>query len=90
MSIELGDRVKDVITGYEGIVNGRTKWLTGCDTIGILPTELDKDGKTREPMWVDVTRIEVIEKGAIKLGKGDKSEDNGGPHDAPTPTRGQS
>jgi hypothetical protein len=96
MSIELGDRVKDIVTGYEGIAIGKTEWLTGCDTIGICPTELDKDGKTKNTVWFDVTRIEILEKDAVQL-EFDKDTpeepatkpDNGGPQDTPQTTRGQ-
>lgn len=33
--IELGDEVTDRATGYRGIACSRTRWLTGCDRIGV-------------------------------------------------------
>lgn len=29
--IDLGSRVRDTVTGYEGVATGRGTWLTGCD-----------------------------------------------------------
>lgn len=60
MAIKLGDRVKDKVTGFEGIAIGRTQWFTGCDTIGITPTIL-KDGKTIDAEWFDINRIKKVE-----------------------------
>ncbi len=41
--IRLGSRAKDKISGFEGIVTGRTEWLTGCDRY--LLEGPHKDGK---------------------------------------------
>ena len=38
--IQLGDRAKDRISGFEGIVIGIGQWLHGCRRISIQPTEL--------------------------------------------------
>lgn len=40
----LGDRVKDRVSGFEGIVFHRSEWLTNCNTYGVKPTKLDKKG----------------------------------------------
>ena len=42
--IKLGSKVRDSITGLEGIATARTEYLYGCVRITITPTEL-KDGK---------------------------------------------
>jgi len=42
--IDPGSRVRDTVTGFEGIATGRTVWMNGCVRISIEPTEL-KDGK---------------------------------------------
>ncbi len=65
-SVELGDKVKDVVSGFEGIVTGYTVWLTGCDSVHI--TGKSKEGSGESPTAsVDVTRIEIQEKEVIKL-----------------------
>lgn len=65
--VRLGDRVRDRVTGCEGVVIGITRWLTGCDSATVQPP-LDKDGKTPPVEHVDVIRLEVLESGAVKLG----------------------
>lgn len=57
--ITLGDRVKDTITGFEGIVIGISSWLNGCRTIGIKPEKLH-EGKPIESVWFDEPRIKTI------------------------------
>jgi len=56
--IKLGDKVKDTITGIQGIAIGRTTWLTGCDRITIQPIPKKgevkrKDVANREKFLID-------------------------------------
>jgi hypothetical protein len=77
--IELGDRVRDTISGFSGVAVGRTIWLHGCERLGIAPTELDKDGKPRPVEWFDIFQVERIAESTITRGT------IGGP--TPNPTR---
>ena len=43
--MNVGDRVKHMITGFEGIAIGITTYLAGCDQVGVQPESLH-DGKT--------------------------------------------
>jgi hypothetical protein len=52
----LGKKVKDKISGFEGIAIG--------NQIGICPT-VDKDGKRQDVQWFDEGRIEVIGEGFL-------------------------
>ncbi len=79
MSINLGDRVKDCVTGVEGIAVGRTIWITGCNQIIVQPGVF-KDGKLSDSLYFDETRLEVIEAGATKVPGAEKTIDRGGPH----------
>jgi len=45
--IQLGDVAKDSITGFEGVVTGRTEWLNGCCRWLIQPRSLH-EGKPVE------------------------------------------
>lgn len=65
-TIELGDEVQDIITGFRGIAYGYTKWLTGCDTIMVKPTKLSKDGTVAESANIDITLLTVVKKGRVK------------------------
>ena len=57
--IELGAKVKDKITGCEGIVVGRSQWFSGCNTYQVRPIEL-KDGVRQDNIGLDEPEIEVI------------------------------
>lgn len=57
--IELGDVVKDTITGFKGVAIGVTKWLHGCRRITVQP-EAMKDGKPLETATFDEPQLLVI------------------------------
>lgn len=58
--IKLGHRVKDVITGLEGVATGRCTYINGCIQILIRPQGLH-EGKPIDGQWVDEQRIKVVE-----------------------------
>ena len=70
----LGDELKDIITGFSGIVVARSEYLTGCRHYGICPTAVSKEGKVPEWEWLDETRLELKRSKSIK-----KKGPNGGP-----------
>jgi len=35
--VQLGQKVRDAVSGYEGIVTARTEWLNGCVRITVHP-----------------------------------------------------
>jgi len=55
--INLGDTAKDPITGYEGIVTGKTTWLYGCARIAIQ-AKMKKDGTVPALEWFDELQLE--------------------------------
>jgi hypothetical protein len=55
----LGDRARDKITGFEGIVTGHCDYLTGCDQVLLNPPS--KDGALVSAHWFDIDRCEVVE-----------------------------
>ncbi|MBW2605922.1 MAG: hypothetical protein JRE28_16700 [Deltaproteobacteria bacterium] len=57
--VKLGDRVKDVISGFTGIAVAETKWLHGCCRICVQPP-VDKDGKHQENQTFDEPQLEVL------------------------------
>jgi hypothetical protein len=58
--IILGCEAKDRITGFQGIITGHAKYLTGCDQYIIQPKCEDSNGKYPEANWFDEGRIELI------------------------------
>ena len=70
--VMLGDKVKDNITGFEGVATGRFAFLSGCLRIEVTPDKL-QDGKVIEPQVFDEQRL---------AGKASKTK-VGGPLDGP-------
>lgn len=63
--IHLGDRAKDRISGFVGIVTGITEWLYGCRRIGLQGEKL-KDGKPQETVWVDEGQAILVKPEVVK------------------------
>ena len=62
---KLGSRVKDIITGFEGIVVARSQWLNNCSTYGVQPEEL-KNGIPQEKQWFDEPQLELVKTKVFK------------------------
>lgn len=59
MRIQLGQRVRDSVSGFEGIVVCRAEWLNGCVRFSVQP-RVDKDGKLPEMQWIDEGQCEAM------------------------------
>ena len=77
--IELGDRAKDLLTGFKGIAVSETQWIYGCRRIGIQPEELNKDGVPTPVEYFDEPQVELVEKGALAPIPQDSKASPGGP-----------
>lgn len=82
----LGDRVKDPITGFTGIVVCETIWLHGCIRLGVQPEKV-KDGKVRDASYFDQSQLVLVKANVHKpmvlavteAPKPTKRRSNGGP-----------
>mgnify|MGYP001122715477 CR=1 FL=1 len=54
--INLGGRVKDKITGFEGIAIAKIIYLNGCISYEVRAQEL-KDGKMLDTVWIDEQQL---------------------------------
>lgn len=63
--IELGDKVKEKITGFVGIVEAHAKWMHNVDSFGLKSPNL-KDGMPQENRFIDGPLLEVIEKQVLE------------------------
>lgn len=63
MSIELGNKVRDKVSGVEGIAVSRTIFLNGCVRFSIQPKPAKRDGSIPSELWFDEKQLEVIGKG---------------------------
>jgi len=57
----LGKLGRDKVTGFKGIIIGKTIYLFGCSCYGIAPKV--KGDKLGETLWFDEGRIEIIGRG---------------------------
>ena len=59
--INLGDAVRDEITGFTGVVAAKTEWLNGCVRFGVQSRNL-VEGKPVEMQWFDEPQLKIIGK----------------------------
>lgn len=64
--VTLGDKVKDTLTGFTGVVTGRVEYLTGCNQVYVLPKS-EKENEIKDGNWFDIERIEKVEDRAVKI-----------------------
>lgn len=76
MRINLGDLVRDQISGFQGVAVGRTEWLYGCVRITVAARGLDKDGKPFDSQTFDEDQCEIVENGSMQAPSKDRT---GGP-----------
>lgn len=55
----LGKRVKDVVTGFSGVVTSLSFDLYGCQQAIVTP-EVKKEGGKEESGWYDICRLQVL------------------------------
>ncbi|CAN2532565.1 hypothetical+protein [Methylocapsa aurea] len=66
MAIGLGDKVRDVVTHFEGIAVSRIEYLTGCVQFGVSP-QVGADGKIGDTQYFDDARLETIGGGVAEV-----------------------
>lgn len=70
----LGDEVVDLVSGFKGIITGKSEFLNGCARVCVQP-KVGKDGKHPESMWFDDPQVKVTSVRKVKRGP----VDTGGP-----------
>lgn len=80
MKLKLGQKAKDKITGFEGIVTGCAEYLTGCDQY-VLQPKCEKQGTYPDGQWFDEGRLELVGEAMTK--KDVKGKKNGCDYSAP-------
>jgi hypothetical protein len=81
--IELGDKAKDMVTGFEGVVTGKAEYITGCVRFQIECGSPDKKSKSTYSDWVDEVRLKLIKKGVFKPDRTMVIDKPAGPMSAP-------
>lgn len=62
--VELGDKVKDKICGFEGIAISVTKYLNGCVQYEVQPP-VNKKGEYVSSLWIDEPQLIVTKKADV-------------------------
>lgn len=63
---DMGDRVRDVVNGYEGVIIGRFEYWTGCNHYGVEAATTDGGSKVPYES-VDEQRLELVKAAAVTL-----------------------
>lgn len=74
--VDLGDEVKDKISGFRGIAVARHSYIEGCNRISVQPV-IDRDGKLPDSVTFDEPCLEVVT--IQKISKRQNSALTGGP-----------
>ncbi len=68
----LGEELKDSITGFKGICAARTQYISGCNRYSLQKTQLNKSGKPEEWCAFDEDYLVKIGEGLNKQVKKQK------------------
>lgn len=63
-TLKLGDKARDVISGFSGTIVAVTEWLNGCRRLTIQPSMLH-DGKPVDSSTFDAEQVEKMEVGPV-------------------------
>lgn len=84
MSIQLGDKAKDLVTGFTGICIARTQWLNGCTRIVLQSEKLDKEGKPNDGQTFDEPQLALVKSAVVPApATNSPARRTGGPIPAP-------
>lgn len=65
--VMLGDRCRDIISGFEGICTGSAEWLYACTKVMITPEKVEGEKyKPSEAQWFDEPQMKAIKEKVIK------------------------
>ena len=64
--IELGQKVRCKVTGFEGIATSRVEFLNGCVQYCVKPKMNEKDKKMPDGEFIDQQQLEVV-KGGVEI-----------------------
>lgn len=84
---KLGDRLRDRITGFQGIAIAKTEWLNQCVRWTVQGEERTSDGKSISESFdaIDLDLIAIDPHGYRLVGAHER--DNGGPRPEPVAQR---
>lgn len=78
-----GATLRDVITGFTGVVTGRADYITGCAQYLLQPTGM-VDGKKADTHWFDEQRLVLENTKVVQLDEQANAKTPGSDRQAPT------
>jgi hypothetical protein len=72
MEIKLGSKVRDIVSGFEGIATSEVKYLNGCKQYCVAGRSVE--GKEGVNIYFDHAQLELVDEGITV-----KMSDTGGP-----------
>lgn len=72
MKFKLGNKIRDKVTGVEGITTGYVTYMNGCIQWNIHP-KADKEGKTTDANYYDEQQLEFIDDGIADVASNKKT-----------------
>lgn len=61
--MKLGNKLRDCVTGFEGVAVSRIEYLNGC--VQFCLRAPIKDGKIEDGQWFDVHQLEFVDAGIV-------------------------
>lgn len=61
----LGEEVREIVTGFSGIIMVRSEYFTGCRHYGVQSRKINSDGKLGDWEYFDESRLELVSKGVV-------------------------
>jgi hypothetical protein len=75
---ELGAKLRDTVSGFEGIATSKVVFLNGCVRYGLEP-KVGADGKIIEGQYFDSQQVEKVDDGLIEKVKEARTNTGGAP-----------
>jgi len=66
--IKIGDKVRDKITGFEGIANAKIEYMYGCTQFEVQPL-VDEHGNYQKYQWIDEPQLSLVKNNGKKKDK---------------------
>ena len=85
--IELGQKVKDIVTGFTGIATSKVEFLNGCIQFHVIPKmatpKKGESPKFPKGEYIDVEQLELVGKSKVKINRRPTEAPSGGVRNYP-------
>ena len=65
--VELGDLVKDSISGFQGVATQKVYYLQGCSRFCVSPQAVNKEGRIPDGYFFDEPQLIVVKKCVVNV-----------------------